>query len=141
MQVNPQKKKNSLPSLYLIQIWKCASQLRWAFCLHLFDGLDMSLTSITMPLQLSVIISEFKRLLYYIQSNQFAVEKTSHAFYFLILCSVSIGSMSQYGSKTGRKRPRTLIILSKTENHKDDVCLKIYAFIWAILICYVIYNI
>ncbi len=29
-----------------------------------------------------------------------------------------------------------LIIWSKTGNHKDDVCLKIYAFIFAILICY-----
>ncbi len=29
-----------------------------------------------------------------------------------------------------------LVILSKTENHKKDVCLKIYALILAILICY-----
>ncbi len=29
-----------------------------------------------------------------------------------------------------------LIILSKIENHKDEVCLKIYALIWANLICY-----
>ncbi len=28
-----------------------------------------------------------------------------------------------------------LIILSETENHKDDVCLKIYTFILEILIC------
>ncbi len=29
-----------------------------------------------------------------------------------------------------------LIILNKTENHKEDLCLKIYALILAILICY-----
>ncbi len=29
-----------------------------------------------------------------------------------------------------------LIILSKTENHKDDVSLKIYALIWVLLFCY-----
>ncbi len=29
-----------------------------------------------------------------------------------------------------------LIILNKTENHKADLCLKIYALILAILICY-----
>ncbi len=29
-----------------------------------------------------------------------------------------------------------LIILNKTENHQDVVCLKIYALILAILICY-----
>ncbi len=29
-----------------------------------------------------------------------------------------------------------LIILSKTENHKEDLCLKISALIFAILICY-----
>ncbi len=29
-----------------------------------------------------------------------------------------------------------LIILNKTENHKEDLCLKIYALILVILICY-----
>ncbi len=28
------------------------------------------------------------------------------------------------------------MILNKTDNHKEDICLKIYALILAILICY-----
>ncbi len=47
---------------------------------HKFDGLGMRMTSLTMPLQLSVYVSEWNA--YFTTSNQFAVEKTSHALYF-----------------------------------------------------------
>ncbi len=47
---------------------------------HEFDGLGISVTSWTTPLQLSVFVSELNA--YFTTSNQFAVEKTSHALYF-----------------------------------------------------------
>ncbi len=40
---------------------------------HQFDGLGMSMTSLTTPLQLSVLISEWNA--YFTTSNQFSVEK------------------------------------------------------------------
>ncbi len=80
------------PNLNMLLPFKMMGLLWW----HQFDGLGMSVTSLTTPLQLSV--------LYYIQSIR-CRKKTSHAFYFLIQYSVSLGSTSQYGSKNGRKLP------------------------------------
>ncbi len=67
---------------------------------HQFDGLGMSMTSLTTPLQLSLFISEWNA--YFTTSNQFTVEKQAMPSIFLIQYSVSLGSTSQYGSKNLR---------------------------------------
>ncbi len=58
--------KRLLPSKMLGLLW----------C-NQFDGLGMSMTSLTTPLQLSVFMFEW--IGYFTTSNQFALEKTSHA--------------------------------------------------------------
>ncbi len=80
MQVNPPKNvfafiifppnlKMLLPAIMMGLLW-------W----HQFDDLGMSVTSWTTPLHLSVFISEWT--FYFTTSNQFAVEKSSHALHF-----------------------------------------------------------
>ncbi len=63
----------------------------------------MSVTSLTTPLQLSVFISEGKA--YFTISNQFAVEKTSHALYFPHSIFCFFRKYVTIGSKNGRKLP------------------------------------
>ncbi len=68
---------------------------------HQFDGMGMSMTSLTTPLQLSVFYFEWNA--YFTTSNKFAVEKKAMPSIFLIQYSVSLGSTSQYKSKNGHK--------------------------------------
>ncbi len=87
------------PNLKMLLPSKMKGLLWW----HQFDGLGMIMTSLTTPLQPSVFISELNA--YFTSSNQYAVEKTSHAAILLIQYYVSLGSMSQYVSKNSRKLP------------------------------------
>ncbi len=62
------------------------SKLKGLLWWHQFDGLDMSVTSWTTPLQLSVFISEWNA--YFTTSNQFSVEKQATPSIFPILSEV-----------------------------------------------------